>query len=51
VGEDAVRAVSADAKHVVASASGHWIHLDQPELVVDAIREAVEAARMARPAR
>src|SRR5579884_1487145 len=45
VSEAVVRAVSPDAKHVVASASGHWIHLDEPELVVHAIREAVNAAQ------
>jgi pimeloyl-ACP methyl ester carboxylesterase len=29
-------------KHIVARASGHWIQLDEPELVVEAIREAVQ---------
>jgi pimeloyl-ACP methyl ester carboxylesterase len=28
--------------HIVAEKSGHWIHLDEPELVLDAIREMVE---------
>jgi pimeloyl-ACP methyl ester carboxylesterase len=28
----------------VASDSGHWIHLDHPELVTRAIREVVAAA-------
>ncbi len=32
-------------RHVVASDIGHWIHLDQPELVTRAIREVVTAAR------
>jgi len=32
---------------VVASDSGHWIHLDHPELVTRAIREVVAAAREA----
>jgi len=27
------------AKHVIAEKSGHWIQLDQPELVVNAVRE------------
>jgi len=29
---------------VIAPASAHWIHLDQPELVIDSIREMVMAA-------
>jgi hypothetical protein len=32
---------------VIASASAHWIHLDEPALVVDAIREMVTAATLA----
>jgi LuxR family maltose regulon positive regulatory protein len=31
-------------KRIVAEQSGHYIQLDQPELVIDAIREVVEAA-------
>ena len=38
-------AQSSDGKRIVAEKSGHYIHLDQPELVIDAIREVVEAAR------
>ncbi len=37
--------LSSQAKHVFASSSGHWIQLDQPDLVVEAIREVVESAR------
>ena len=29
-------------KHIRAANSGHWVHLDQPELVVQAIREMLE---------
>jgi pimeloyl-ACP methyl ester carboxylesterase len=29
-------------RHIIARKSGHWIHLDEPDLVVDAIREMVE---------
>ena len=36
---------STRGRHLVATASGHWIQLDQPELVVAAIRSVVEAAR------
>lgn len=46
VSEDSIRAVSGDARHIVAHASGHWIHLDQPDLVIDAVRHAVDQARV-----
>ena len=32
---------SAQGRHVLASGSGHWILLDEPELVVEAIRHVV----------
>jgi len=35
---------SSHGKHIVAKKSGHWIHLDQPDLVIDAIREICGAA-------
>ncbi len=38
-------ALSSNGKQVVAEQSDHYIQLDQPELVIDAIREVVEAAR------
>jgi pimeloyl-ACP methyl ester carboxylesterase len=38
-------ALSSNGKLVVAERSGHAIHLDQPELVVAAIREVVTAAQ------
>ncbi len=28
-------------KHIIANQSGHWVHLDEPELVVEAIREKI----------
>jgi pimeloyl-ACP methyl ester carboxylesterase len=46
VSEDAIRAVSEQALHVVAEDSGHWIHLDQPTLVIDAVRQVVDQARL-----
>ncbi len=39
--------LSSRGLHLVASDSGHWIHLDHPELVTGAIREVVTAARSA----
>ena len=34
-----------NARHIMASESGHNIHQDQPDLVIDAIRQVVEAVR------
>lgn len=42
---DSVARLSSNGKHFVASKSGHWIQLDQPELVVEAIREVVQLTR------
>ncbi len=36
--------LSSRGRHVVVIDSGHWIHLDHPELVVTAIHEVVAAA-------
>jgi pimeloyl-ACP methyl ester carboxylesterase len=33
------------AQHVIATQSGHYIQQDQPELVIDAVRQVVEAVR------
>ena len=38
-------AQSSQGKRIIAEQSGHYIQFDQPELVIDAIREVVEAAR------
>jgi pimeloyl-ACP methyl ester carboxylesterase len=35
---------AAVGRHLVAPASGHWIQLDEPELVIDAIRSIAAAA-------
>ncbi len=37
---------SRHSRHVVAGGSGHWIPLEEPELVVEVIREVVTAARL-----
>ena len=36
--EDLAR-LSTQGRHIVASNSGHWIPLDQPELVISVIRD------------
>jgi pimeloyl-ACP methyl ester carboxylesterase len=38
-------ALSTQGKRVIAEESGHYVQVSQPELVVNAIREVVEAAR------
>lgn len=38
-------ALSPRGKRLVADRSGHYIQVDQPELVIDAIREVVQAVR------
>ena len=37
--------LSSHGRHLVVGDCGHWIHLDQPELVVRAIREVIITAR------
>jgi pimeloyl-ACP methyl ester carboxylesterase len=44
VPEEQIRAIATNVVHVVARDCGHWIHLDQPHLVVDALRELVQAS-------
>jgi len=34
---------SVQGRHIIADKSAHWIHLDQPELVVEAFREMTQA--------
>jgi pimeloyl-ACP methyl ester carboxylesterase len=40
----AMTQLSRNSKQIMATGSSHHIHIDQPELVVDAIRRVVEAA-------
>jgi pimeloyl-ACP methyl ester carboxylesterase len=42
--EDRLRKIGDTVTQVIASASAHWIHLDEPELVIQSIREMVLAA-------
>ena len=42
---DTIARRSLGGKHIIATKSGHWIHFDEPEIVVQAIREMVEQAR------
>jgi len=36
---------STSGHHVIASSAGHWVQLDEPDLVVETIRKAVEELR------
>jgi len=41
--QDALAARSTRGRHIKASNSGHWIPLDQPEVVIDAVKEILQA--------
>ena len=41
----ALARLSARGRHVIATGSGHWMHLDEPELVVESVHRVVELAR------
>jgi len=42
--DDRLQKIGDSVEQVIASASAHWIHLDEPELVIQSIREMVTAA-------
>ena len=37
--------LSSDSKHIITTKSGHEIHLEEPELVINAIKEVIRAVR------
>jgi pimeloyl-ACP methyl ester carboxylesterase len=43
--DEALARASTQGRHVVSTRAGHWIHLDEPQLVVDAVRDVVMRAR------
>lgn len=43
--DEQLRAVGENARQAIVPNSAHWVHLDQPKMVIEAIREAVETAR------
>ena len=47
-GHEDLAHMSSQGKHIVASKSGHWIQLDEPDLVIESIREVVESVRRLR---
>jgi len=44
-GQDALATLAANAKHIIATKSGHNIQVQEPQLVIDAIKQVVEAVR------
>jgi pimeloyl-ACP methyl ester carboxylesterase len=44
-GQDELALLTPDARHTIATRSGHYIQLQQPELVIDAVRAVVDAVR------
>jgi pimeloyl-ACP methyl ester carboxylesterase len=48
VAQAAIAAEAPGARHVTKTDSGHEIHKDQPQLVLDSIRDVVEAVRAGR---
>lgn len=43
--QDQLAMLLPDARHVIAGESGHIVHLQQPDLVIEAIRQVVNAVR------
>jgi hypothetical protein len=43
--QDRLAKLVPNARHITNTTSGHEIHKEQPQLVIDAIREVVEAVR------
>lgn len=44
-GQNELAALLPDARHAIATDSDHYIQIEQPDLVIDAVRQVVEAVR------
>ncbi len=44
-GQDALATLAPSAKHKIATKSAHYIQIQEPQLVIDAIKQVVEAVR------
>jgi pimeloyl-ACP methyl ester carboxylesterase len=44
--EEGLRSIGDNVQQVIASESAHWIHLDEPDLVIDSIRDMVMMATL-----
>ena len=42
--EECLRQIGENVRQAIVPQSGHWIHLDQPDRVIDSIRAVVESA-------
>ncbi len=45
ISEADLRKIGPDAEQLIAEKSGHWVHLDEPELVIKQIREMMMIVR------
>jgi pimeloyl-ACP methyl ester carboxylesterase len=43
--QDHLAALFPDGKHIMVASSTHYIHIDDPQVVIDAIRDVVDAVR------
>jgi pimeloyl-ACP methyl ester carboxylesterase len=43
--QDELAALSSDSEHIKAQEAGHYVHLDEPDLVIRAIRDLVRRCR------
>lgn len=50
VGHRRTASLSAHGRHILADRSGHWVQLDQPELLLNTIRQAVDTVADLTPA-
>jgi pimeloyl-ACP methyl ester carboxylesterase len=44
LGQQSLNQIGDTVHQIIAPASAHWIHLDEPDLVINSIREMVMAA-------
>jgi len=44
-GQDALVTLAPNARHTIATKSSHYIQVQEPQLVIDAIKQVVYAAR------
>jgi pimeloyl-ACP methyl ester carboxylesterase len=45
ISNEELQKIGPDAEQLIAEKSGHWVHLDEPELVVEQIREMITVVR------
>jgi pimeloyl-ACP methyl ester carboxylesterase len=50
-GQDELAQLLPNTPHRIATKSSHYVQIEEPQLVIDAIRQVVEAARAEKPPR